>query len=540
MPTLIAKAVQWIVQKLVLLLLIIAVLLVASWLQDKWQELRLLDEEIAQQETLLGGLRSELDEKDSALAADTQQWRQQAAYAARAITSELATLNARIANAERSWQIALQQFTDLERQADAATSAAARARREVAELEANFWFWDRLLSPQKSVALEAARLKHAALEKNAQAWRAARDRVAPQFAKSPVAPLEKRRALLSRELDDRSKTVSPRHAALTAERERKRAQVQAAEAQLAAQQQRAAENPGSILVRTIKDSLPIALIVLAGILLLPILIRAFFYFVLAPLASRLPPIRILPNDDAPPIAPATPSGVSAAIDIRSGEELLVQPGYLQSSSRPARKQTKWFLNPRLPFASIASGMFALTRVRPEGDTATHVVVSSLEDPLGEVGVIELPEGTAMVIHPRSLAGIVKPAGRPVAITRHWRLGSLHAWLTLQLRYLVFHGPCRLILKGCRGVRAEEPRPGQPRLINQAATLGFSANLDYQTVRCETFVPYLRGREELFNDLFAGGPGRYLYEEMPSRGGRHGTGGRGLEGFTDAVLKAFGI
>jgi len=540
MPTLIAKAVQWIVQKLVLLLLIIAVLLVASWLQDKWQELRLLDEEIAQQETLLGGLRSELDEKDSALAADTQQWRQQAAYAARAITSELATLNARIANAERSWQVALQQFTDLERQADAATSAAARARREVAELEANFWFWDRLLSPQKSVALEAARLKHAALEKNAQAWRAARDRVAPQFAKSPVAPLEKRRALLSRELDDRSKTVSPRHAALTAERERKRAQVQAAEAQLAAQQQRAAENPGSILVRTIKDSLPIALIVLAGILLLPILIRAFFYFVLAPLASRLPPIRILPNDRAPPIAPATPSGVSAAIDIRSGEELLVQPGYLQSSSRPARKQTKWFLNPRLPFASIASGMFALTRVRPEGDTATHVVVSSLEDPLGEVGVIELPEGTAMVIHPRSLAGIVKPAGRPVAITRHWRLGSLHAWLTLQLRYLVFHGPCRLILKGCRGVRAEEPRPGQPRLINQAATLGFSANLDYQTVRCETFVPYLRGREELFNDLFAGGPGRYLYEEMPSRGGRHGTGGRGLEGFTDAVLKAFGI
>jgi uncharacterized protein (AIM24 family) len=218
----------------------------------------------------------------------------------------------------------------------------------------------------------------------------------------------------------------------------------------------------------------------------------------------------------------------------------VQPGFLQSSSRPARKRTKWFLNPHLPFASLASGMFALTRVRPEGGVATHVVVSSQDDPLGEVGVIELPEGAAMVIQPRSLAGIVKPEGVPVNISRHWRLGSLHAWLTLQLRYLVFHGPCRPILKGCRGVRAEEPRPGQARLINQAATLGFSANLDYQTVRCETFVPYLRGREELFNDLFGGGPGRYVYEEMPSRGGRHGTSGRGMEGFTDAVLKAFGI
>ena len=71
---------------------------------------------------------------------------------------------------------------------------------------------------------------------------------------------------------------------------------------------------------------------------------------------------------------------------------------------------------------------------------THVVVSSLDDALGEVGVIELPAGAAMVIQPRSLAGIVKPQGVPVNITRHWRLGSLHAWLTLQLRYLVFHGP----------------------------------------------------------------------------------------------------
>ena len=49
--------------------------------------------------------------------------------------------------------------------------------------------------------------------------------------------------------------------------------------------------------------------------------------------------------------------------------------------------------------------------------------------------------------------MLKPAGAPANITRHWRLASLHAWLTLQLRYLVFHGPCQLLLKGCRGVRS---------------------------------------------------------------------------------------
>ena len=54
------------------------------------------------------------------------------------------------------------------------------------------------------------------------------------------------------------------------------------------------------------------------------------------------------------------------------------------------------------------------------------------------------------------------------------------------------------------------------------------------------MPYLRGREDLFNDLFGGGPGRFVYEEMPTRGGGRGVSGRRLEGITDAIFKAFGI
>ena len=124
-----------------------------------------------------------------------------------------------------------------------------------------------------------------------------------------------------------------------------------------------------------------------------------------------------------------------------------------------------------------------------------------------------------------------------ALLEQW---SLHAWLTLQLRYLAFHGPCKLVLKGCRGVRAEEPDPDKPRMINQASTIGFSANLEYKNTRCETFISYLRGKEDLFNDLFAGGPGRFVYEEMPAGGRKTGITGRGLEGLVDASLKLFGI
>ena len=49
-----------------------------------------------------------------------------------------------------------------------------------------------------------------------------------------------------------------------------------------------------------------------------------------------------------------------------------------------------------------------------------------------------------------------------------------------------------------------------------------------------------GKQELFNDNFAGGPGYYVYEEMPHFGKKTGIAGRGIEGVFDSVLKVFGI
>jgi hypothetical protein len=540
MSTLLASTLRWLVHKLGLLLLIIAVLLVGSWLSSEWDQLRAIRAEIETQDGLLASLRSEVAALEESLAADAAAWRVQMDEASAAMRAELETLGARIARAEPKWQEALRRFGDLERQARTARRAADEAREEIAALERGFYWWDRYLSPEKLLVLEAARARQAALEAQARAWEAARDRAAPKVATSPLRPLQEQRSRLLQDVASLADSVSPRHGELLAAQARKQQEVADVEALLAAQRERIATDPRQRLLAAIQARLPLALAILAGVLLLPLLVKTFFYFVLAPLAGRLPPIRILPDDQAPVVPQPPPSAVSVTLDIAPGEELLVQSEFLQSSSRPARKRTQWFLNARLPFASLASGMYALTRIRPEGEASTRAVVSSQQDAFGEVGIVELPAGAAMVLQPRSLAGVVKPAATPLRISRHWRLGSLHAWLTLQLRYLVFHGPCRLVLKGCRGVRAEEPEPGQPRLINQSATLGFSANLEYKTTRCETFVAYLRGKEDLFNDLFAGQPGRFIYEEMPAGGRRGGVTGRGFEGLADAVLKAFGI
>jgi hypothetical protein len=293
----------------------------------------------------------------------------------------------------------------------------------------------------------------------------------------------------------------------------------------------------------VMDVAPTAALLVLSAILLPAAIKAFFYFVLAPVACRLPPLSIARelqlNGSSLPLPPHGESRISAvsqALQLKPGQQMLIHPEYLQSSPVSSTKRTQWLLDWRFPFTSLAAGMVALTRL--ESETTASVTISASDDPLLEVAVVHLPAGSALVFQPRGLVGLITDAGQPLAISSHWRLGSLHAWLTLQLRFIVFRGPVTLIVRGCRGVRLE--RAGQGRSISQSATLGFTTDVLYSTLRSETFIPYLRGQQALLNDRFDGDDGVYLYEETPRHGKQPGKVGSWFEGFTDAILKVFGI
>ncbi|RVQ67577.1 hypothetical protein EKN06_06405 [Croceicoccus ponticola] len=278
---------------------------------------------------------------------------------------------------------------------------------------------------------------------------------------------------------------------------------------------------------------------LAALLLIvatPYLIRLLFWFVLAPMAERRPAIRIhVPGGVAVPMPPAERSRTSVSVVLEAGEELLVRQDYLQSSAAGGTKHTRWLLDPKHPLSSIASGLYFLTRVRGEGTATT---ISAVTDPFAEVTLVTLPDGGAAVLHPRALAAVIQPIGRPLLIRSHWRLFSLNAWLTLQLRYFVFHGPARLVIKGGRGIRVEQAGAG--RIFGQDQLVGFSADLAYSVTRTETFWPYFLGREQLLKDRVLDGEGMLMIEEAPLAG-RRGEGARdGLEGALDAVLKAVGL
>ncbi len=205
--------------------------------------------------------------------------------------------------------------------------------------------------------------------------------------------------------------------------------------------------------------------------------------------------------------------MSQEIVLSAREELLVHPEYLQSSADQGHKRTQWLLSWKFWLTSLAAQMVALDRIRDaDGET---FVISSKNDAFAEVGVIDLPEGAAFVLQPRKSLG----GDRPLNQNQPEMELEPHGVRSLQFRYLIFDGPGELLVQGCRGVRIEQAGGG--RSIDQAATFGFSANLDYSPRRSETFGAYLLGTRSLFNDRFTGGPGVYVYEEMPYFGRKSG-------------------
>lgn len=277
----------------------------------------------------------------------------------------------------------------------------------------------------------------------------------------------------------------------------------------------------------------LALSALAIAIAVPVVWRFAAYYLLAPMVEKRPPLRF----SDPARGSAVPSGgksrVSLEIRLKENEEALARLDYHQTASRGARVERRLLLDWSNPLTSYFSGMRMLTAFSGVGEM---VVFSASSDPLAELALLELPAGTAAIVRPSALAGLVKPVGTALRIKNHYRLFSLHALLTWQFRYLAFHGPTKLVLKGGRGVRIEAA--GSGRIVSQGQLIGFSLDLAYSVIRTEVFSYYLFGREPLLKDRVEEGRGVLLVEEAPLAGKTGLL--RSFEGALDAFLKLFGI
>lgn len=274
----------------------------------------------------------------------------------------------------------------------------------------------------------------------------------------------------------------------------------------------------------------------------PTLWSLTLYYVVAPLMARGRPIRLGPDPAALP--EVGESRVSVDTAIRPGEILRIKEKFLQASDEGIGKRTRFVLDWRIPFTSLACGLVELIEMqnsRPEGEY--RVTLSNGEDPHIEMAVVEVPAGGSLVLRPSFLAGVIQREGERLVIRRHWRIFRWQAWIGGQFRFFEFVGPCRLIVSGSRGVRAERladrEGPTRPaRRTNQDATIGFTPNLDYRPVRAETFWSYYRGMNPLFDDLFAG-RGLFVLQETATDGSA-AKAGRFWAGVWSGMLKVFGL
>jgi len=489
MTRLLVEMARWLGNKLMILVVIIAVLLVSGWAAMEYVKLKERLTEAETTERVVANLEVEL--------VPMRERRER-------LEVELADVMKEVGKVR-----------DLREQALRAERNALRRLEKTRDEKR--WYFTRLTHGKYHARLVAAEAAHAAAAKVAAAAKSDFDTVRAGFEDSPAG---RELVELNRHIESRAADISSLKAKVLQARED------------------AAAHPLERMRQQVARVMPTALAILAVIILLPLIVKAVLYFIVAPLISRARPVRLLPDADGG--AAIGSAGVSVPIELGDGDELIVHSDYLQAAGAGPGKKTRFLFSWKMPFTSVAAGLFLMVAIRNPGGALAKVTVSPKRDLFDKLSRVTLPEGGAMVVYPRSLVGAVLRGGEAPQITRHWRLGNLHSWLTFQLRYLAIHGPCDFIVKGCRGVRAGEVTPENPRMQDQCATLGFTANLEYSAIRCETFIDYLRGRDGLFNDRFANAAGYHLTEEIPDPRRKNGLFGRGIEGIVDGLLKGFGI
>ncbi len=281
---------------------------------------------------------------------------------------------------------------------------------------------------------------------------------------------------------------------------------------------------------------------LAGFFFGPTLWALGLYFVVAPVMMRGDAIRLGPDPAVLPEMGA--SRVSVEAVLRPGDVLRLKERFLQASDEGVARHTRFVLDWRIPVTSLACGLVELVELRAPGTEGEwRVTLSSSDDPHAELAIVTVPAGASLVLRPSFLAGVLQREDERLRIRRHWRLLRWQAWIGGQFRFFEFLGPCRLVVTGSRGVRAEclagrEGLAAPARRTNQDATIGFTPNLEYRPVRAETFWSYYRGMNPLFDDLFAG-RGLFLLQETSTEGSA-AKAGAFWSGVWNGLLKVFGL
>lgn len=251
----------------------------------------------------------------------------------------------------------------------------------------------------------------------------------------------------------------------------------------------------------------------------PTLGKLALYFWFAPWVVAGRPMRL--RYDLEEFPEVGESKVSANFAIAPGERLWVRKKFLSAKDRMLPRKTRYFLDWRIPVSCFSSGLVPLVEILhgPQEAEERRFTFSHPTDPGCAFTILTLREGSAIVLRPSVLAGVVTVPGTRLKIRRWWQVLRWQPWVTGQFRFLEFFGPCLLIVANEGGMQPEHLVEGRnnelpARRTPLNSTLGFTPNLEYRPMRTETFWSYYRGMSSLFDEFFCG-RGIFLCRKIPA-------------------------
>lgn len=269
------------------------------------------------------------------------------------------------------------------------------------------------------------------------------------------------------------------------------------------------------------------------IVFVPGLWKAFWFYLVAPIASKAAPIRISTSTGSHVIV-SEPKSVQE-VELILGSTVCTRGEWVNAyPSEGVKKETRLLWSWQAPLVSYASGLRELTEWRMTGETSQVLKLCSGTDPNLKIVKVTFASQAELVVRPSSIVAI----SGALKITTCWKLSSIHSWISGRLRHVIISGQGALYLSGCGDVKTEMPQDKQR--MSDTLLIAHDPRAPFRTVRTETFWPFLRGKTSLY-DLQFEDQGLVIYQAA-ARGvvdGKRPAHER-FQGWIDLLLKPLGL
>jgi len=239
----------------------------------------------------------------------------------------------------------------------------------------------------------------------------------------------------------------------------------------------------------------------------PTIRKLFFFYYFAPRIEQRRAVQLAGGLDALPSLGQSRTIVETSL--WPGETARVRKRYLLAVDEAVVGESRWLLSWRFPIVSMLSGFVHDVNLHnARAGREYRLAFAHHKNPENEMAVVQVPEGGSLVVRPSFLAGVILSPGKKLDVRLRWQFFRWQSWLTGQLRFLEFTGPCRLVVVGRPGLRAERLTMRddgvQPACrTSQDKTIGFTPNLEYRLIRTTRFWNYYRWNQRLFDAYFVG-------------------------------------